>query len=194
MKIRHLYLVIFLIVYLLDSKACDCPHTSLSLEECSKYEIIFKGRVVSVKNCENKYGEAVFEIDELYKGDAAKNFKVLFECKVPCAQQFNVGDEWVIYSIYKQVNNAMMNWCSRSRKFFKVEKLDFYTVNYGNDYYDEVKFLREKLGLHRFIKEEKASTENRNIKPSSNQMIIILICSLATVILFYWLFNKYFKF
>lgn len=164
------------------------------MRECDKYEIIFKGRIDSVKPCENNSGEAFFRIDELYKGNVTQYFKVLFKCDEPCAVQFNPGEEWIIYTRYKQVNNAMMDWCSRSRKYFKVENQDFYKVNYGNDYDDEVEFLRKNLGLHRVASGSKNISEKRNIKPSTNQSIIILICSLAAIILFYWLFNKFFKF
>jgi hypothetical protein len=189
---RSLLALIFgLIVF--SSKACQCPLTTLGMAECDKYEIIFKGKILSVISCDHKFGEAMFEIEELYKGTVAKKFKVLFECKVECAMQFNVGEEWIIYSKYKQVDNAMMNWCSRSRKYFKNEKEDFYTVNYGNDYYDEVKFLRERLGIHRFLVEKNTADENRNIAPTQNQVILILLCSISTIVLFYWLFNKFFK-
>src|SRR6202012_4784485 len=91
----------------LPSKACQCPLTTLSMEECNKYEIIFKGKILSVVNCDHKFGEAVFEIEELYKGNTPQTFKVLFECKVECAMAFTPGEEWIIYSRYKQVDNAM---------------------------------------------------------------------------------------
>ena len=175
------------------TKACQCPLTSLSTEECDRYEIIFKGKIVSVKNCNQNFGEAIFEVEELYKGNATKQFKVLFECGVECALLFNVGEEWVMYTRYKQIDNALMDWCSRSRKFFKNEKEDFYAVTYGNDYYDEVKFLQEKLGLHRLLTDTKNAAEGRNVRPSGNQTIIILIASIVFLLLFYWLFNKWYK-
>ncbi len=187
------YCLLNLFVFYFSIKACQCPLTSLSLAECHKYEVIFKGKIVSVKNCNNNFGEAAFEVEELYKGNATKKFNVLFECGVECAMQFNVGEEWIIYSVYKQIGNVKMDWCSRSRKYFKIEKQDFYTDTYGNDYNDEVKFLREKLGLHRLTMETKNAAENRNLRPSANQTIIILLCSLSAIILFYWLFNKFFK-
>ncbi|MBA2613919.1 MAG: hypothetical protein H0U95_18295 [Bacteroidetes bacterium] len=174
--------------------ACQCPLTTLGIEECNKYEIIFKGKVVSVTTCDNKFGTAVFEIEELYKGNASKQFTVLYECGVECAMEFNEGEEWVIYSNYKQVDKALMNWCSRSRKFFKNAKEDFYTTTYGNDYYDELKFLRQNLGLHRFLVLKPSTTENRNARPTTNQTILMLLISLTAIILFYWLFKKYFKF
>jgi hypothetical protein len=189
-----LYLIVVFCTLYFSTRACQCPVTTLSLAECKKYEVIFKGRVDSVRMCENNLGEAFFELQELYKGNATKRYKILFECGTPCALSFQPGEEWIIYSRYKQIGNAKMDWCSRSRKFFKVAKEDFYATNYGNSYDEEVVFLRQNLGLHRFLAEVKNSAENRNERPSSTQMIIILICSLGTIILFYWLFNKFFKF
>ncbi len=173
--------------------ACQCPYTALSEKECNKYEIIFRGRIVAIKDCGETFGEATFEIDELYKGNATKQFKILFDCKEVCAMKFNVGEEWIIYSRYKQIGNAKMDWCSRSRKYFKIDKQDFYTESYGNNYNDEVLFLREKLGLHRTMLENKNAAEGRNQRPTTNQTIVILICSLLTVILFYWGFNIFYK-
>jgi len=188
---QFLILTFFIINF--SSKACQCPLTALNMEECNKYDIIFKGKILSVKDCGDKFGEALFEVEELYKGVVAKEFIVLFECNVECAMKFNPGEEWVIYSNYKQVDKAIMGWCSRSRKYFRNEKEDFYTVNYGNDYYDEVKFLREKLGNHRPLANQPNMEANRNQLPDKTQFVVILICSLAAIILFYWLFNKFFR-
>jgi hypothetical protein len=194
MKLRILYFTLFVFFLRSVSFSCQCPVTTLSLAECNKYEIIFKGRIDSVKNCNQNFGEAFFTVDELYKGNIPKQFKVLFECGIECAQQFNAGEEWIIYTSFKQISNGKIDWCSRSRKYFKIAKQDFYAVNYGNSYEDEVEFLQKNLGLHRMVSETKNATENRNARPSTTQMIIILLCSLAGVILFYWLFNKFFKF
>lgn len=184
-----------LLFFITTSKsiACECPLSNLSIEECNKYEIIFKGKVVLVKDCNNNFGEATFEISELYKGNVTKNFKVLFECGLPCSARFNVGDEWIIYTHYKQVEKAMMDWCSRSRKYFRFAQEDFYTATYGNDYADELRFLQTNLGQHRFLSDNLNRSEERNKLPTTNDMIWILIASLSVIILFYYLFNKFFK-
>jgi hypothetical protein len=188
---RKLFLVLFILLGFV-AFPCNCPTTGLSKEECNKYEIIFKGRVVSSKDCDFKYGEAVFEVQELYKGNATKEFKMLFDCKGDCAKKFQAGEEWIIYSRYKQIDNAMMDWCSRSRKYFRNDKEDYYSVLYGNDYDDESKFLRENLGLHRLL-QNKVVVENRNIHPSTMQSAMILVVSLLAIILFYFLFNRFVK-
>jgi hypothetical protein len=175
------------------SNACECPHTELSLRECDKYELIFKGKVLSVKNCGDRPGEAIFEVQDLYKGNATKGFKIIFDCKGECALGFNAGEEWIIYTSYKQIDNAKMDWCSRSRKHFSNDKEDFYLVNYGNDFYEEEKFLKEKLGLHRLLSEKKIQNTSRNERPNTTQMIYILMFSIAAIVLFYYLFNKIFR-
>ena len=197
MRLYFSYLLFFTLFFFgnfFNANACQCPLTALSMEECNKYEIIFKGKILSVAPCDNKFGVAVFEVQELYKGIVTNQFKVLFECGVECAMEFNEGEEWIIYSNYKQVDRAKMDWCSRSRKFFKNLKEDFYTVTYGNDYFEEVIFLQKNLGMHRPRKEMKNMDENRNQRPSVNQTILYLLISIASVVLFYWLFKKYFKF
>lgn len=186
-------LLVFLFSYFSPINACQCPLTIIGMEECNKYDLIFKGKIITLIEPKNKFGEAVFRLDELYKGNTSKEFKILFDINEVCAQKFNIGDEWIIYCKYKQINNAKIDWCSRSRKFFKIEKEDFYTTTYGNDYFAEVKFLRDQLGLHQFLKEEPSQIGNRNNIPNSNQMIIILIISLLVIVIFYYIFNKVFK-
>ncbi|MBK7668982.1 MAG: hypothetical protein IPJ32_17545 [Sphingobacteriaceae bacterium] len=176
------------------SPACQCPVTKLSIEECDKYQLIFRGKIKSDSLMEGKKAEVVFEILELYKGVVPSEFKVLFEHDVECSQAFNVGEEWIIYTNYKQAMNAQMDWCSRSRKYFKNEKLDFYTVTYGNDYDTELKFLRDNLGLHKVLKPmENNAAGNRNIIPTQKEFIIYLLISIVAILAFYYLFNKFFK-
>jgi hypothetical protein len=185
----------FFVFFLLACKpvfGCQCPLTTLSEAECDRYSVIFKGKVLSVKSCEGNLGEAVFEVEELYRGDVTKRFKVLFECNGECAKGFNAGEEWIIYSNYRQVSNVMMDWCSRSRKYFKIAREDYYTSTYGNDYDEEVTFLRKNLGLHKIAEQIENTVGEPNQRPDMTQTIILLVCSLSAMILFYWLFRKYF--
>ncbi len=197
MKLKRFLQYLFLVLCLFNTsyiEACQCPITNLSKQECDKYDVIFRGKIIKNSGCINKNGEAVFEILELYKGRINATFKVLFECEVECAQAFNIGEEWIIYTNYKQADNAKMDWCSRSRKFIKNAKEDFYAVTYGNDYDDELKFLRETLGTYKVMKDrEENQAGKRNIIPSKTQLIITLFISLAVVILFLQLFKKFFK-
>jgi hypothetical protein len=173
------------------SFSCQCPLTQLSLDECNKYELIFKGKILSVLPCEDKFGVATFQVEELFKGNATAEFDVLFDCNEECAQPLNAGDEWIIYTKYKQINNAKLDWCSRSRKYFRNEKEDFYAVNYGNDYFTELQFLRSELGQHRLLSQKQPATASRNIQPDKNQLIVILLVSIAAIVLFYVIFRRF---
>lgn len=173
--------------------ACQCPPTTLSAAEAAKYEIIFRGKVERVTPCGDRPGEAVFRVAELYKGNATETFTVQFGCDDPCAVGFHETEEWIIYSRYRQVNLARMDWCSRSRRFFENENHDFYKVNYGNDYMEEVLFLRENLGLHRLLHENDPYSGNRNRLPDNRESILLVVCSIAGIVLFYFLFRKFFR-
>jgi len=188
--------LIYILLFILISKlslACQCPLTSLNETEIGKYDLIFKGKILSINLKENANSEAVIEIEELYKGNSYKTFKLMFNEADPCKLELRVGDEWIIYTNYKQMDNGVLDFCSRSRKFFKNIKEDFFMVTTGVSYDEELKYLQTKLGLHKLLKENPNKVENRNQLPSKNQFIIILICSLVGVILFYWLLKKILK-
>lgn len=191
------YIILFsLIGIAIKSKAqpaCECPVTLLTKKECEKYEIIFRGKVLSVAPCKNKPGVAVFEVNDLYKGSLTKTFKVMFSCEDPCARPFQEGEEWIIYSRFKQIDNAMIDWCSRSRKYIKLQNEDYYLTTHGISYDDELKFLQDSLGLHRIMKEQMNAAQHRNLLPTTNQSILILIASILFILGFYYFFNKFFK-
>lgn len=183
-----LYVIKFLVISQL-AIACQCPITALTITELNNYDIIFKGKILTV-NLNNKNSEALFNIDELYKGTVSQEFKILFNNEDICKLDLRAGDEWIIYTNYYQVDNAKLNFCSRSRKFIKNKKEDFFEVTSGVSYNDEFVFLQTKLGLHKVLKNVNPKIENRNIIPNTKQVIITLLCSILGVILFYWICNR----
>lgn len=162
--------------------------------EANKYDIIFRGRIVKDTLLEFKKGEVTFEVTELYKGIIQSRFTVRFDGSEECAQPFAVGEEWIIYTNYKQANMAVMDWCSRSRKYFKNVKLDFYAVTYGCSYDDELDFLRNKLGLHKPLKasEEKADWQGNQL-PTQVEFIVYLLLSIVGVVVFIYLTKRFLK-
>lgn len=192
---RRLFYILPVLVFLLRApamEACQCPVTSLSMDECNKYDLIFKGRIESI-SLKGSRSEALFSIIDLYKGNTTARFKVYFNDEDPCKLDMRSGDEWIIYTNYYQIDNAKLDFCSRSRKFFKNIREDFFYPTTNVTYDDEARFLQEKLGLHKLLKEDVNRVENRNQLPTKLQFIITLLCSLGGIILFYWLFNKFFK-
>lgn len=186
---------IIIFIFILASKlsfACQCPLTQLNAQELSKYEIIFKGNIKSIKlNKENS--EAIFTVTELYKGILAQDFKIIFNDADVCKLELRAGDEWIIYSNYQQIDNAKLDFCSRSRKYIKNINEDFFAETTGISYDQELRYLQENLGLHKLLKENPNLVENRNIIPTTNQFIIMLLCSIVGVLVFYFIVNKIFK-
>lgn len=172
--------------------ACQCPLTTLDKNEIAKYEIIFKGSIKSIKLNKAK-SEAVFSISELYKGIIAQEFKVLFNDEDPCKLDLRVGEQWIIYTKYYQVDNAKLDFCSRSRKYIKNVKEDFYAETTGITFDDELRYLQTNLGLHKVLKNDLNKVENRNIIPNTNQLIIYLVLSIIGVVFFYYILNQLFK-
>lgn len=191
-KMKQLFLILLLIFASKISFACQCPLSTLNEKEITKYEIIFKGSIKSIKLNKTK-SEAIFLVSELYKGIIAQDFKIIFNDEDPCKQELRVGEEWIIYANYYQIDNAKLDFCSRSRKYIKNIKEDFFAEITGISYDEELRYLQTNLGLHKLLKENPNKVENRNIIPSSSQFIIIIICSILGVIFFYVLINKLFK-
>lgn len=184
-------LFLFVLLMPLSGGACQCPVSSLSKDECGKYEVILKGKVIEVKPCADKPGEAWFEVQELYKGMAEKRFKLLYSCEDPCFYQFRPGEEWILYSRYRQVNTASMDYCSRSRRFFSNDKEDYYISTHGCTYEEELTFLRRELGLHRLTETKENVVYGRNQLPSNTQSLIIMLGSIVALVLFYQLFRRF---
>lgn len=184
--------IFFLLLSLLPQSvtACQCPVSLLNREECDKYEVIFKGQVKTVKLCGDKPGEAVFEVEELYRGNAEKQFKLQFNCSDDCYYQFREGEEWIIYSRYKQVNIGLMDYCSRSRRYFRNNNEDYYMSTLGNSYEDELAFLRKELGLHRLVESKEQVNYGRNEIPNTTQSLIYILGSIGALLFFYFLFKR----
>lgn len=189
---KHLlFIILFTFSYKLSS-ACQCPLSALNEKELQKYEIIFKGKIASIKLSKEK-SEAIFNINELYKGIAGEQFKVLFNDLDPCKLELRVGDEWIIYSNYLQIDNAKLDFCSRSRKYIRNIKEDYYAETTGISYDEELRYLQENLGLHKLMKNNPNKVENRNILPNTNQFILSALGSIIGLLIFYLIVNKLFK-
>lgn len=189
------YLIfIFIFFYLYNAVlACQCPVTVLNEQELKKYDIIFKGSIKTIK-LKGEKSEAIFLVSELYKGMLPAEFKIIFNDADACKIEMRVGDEWIIYTNYYQMENAKIDFCSRSRKYIKNSKEDFFVELTGISYEDELSYLQKNLGIHKLMKENPNRVEQRNILPNQKQFVLLLVCSLIFMVLFLWLFNRFFKF
>jgi hypothetical protein len=190
--LRYFISILFLLITRQVS-ACQCPISNLDEKELNRYELIFRGKLQNI-NLNERKSEAIFEISDLFKGNATKEFIVMFDDTDPCKLDLRVGDEWLIYSNYIQIDRVKLDYCSRSRRFFKNIKEDYFAEITGLSYDDEYKYLTEKLGFHKLLKQNENQVKNRNIIPSKMQFMITILVSLVAMVLFYWLFNKFVKF
>lgn len=180
--------------FYLSVNACQCPLTQLNEAETNKYDIIFKGKITQV-NLQKEKSELLFTITELYKGTITEQFTILVNNLDECKLEMREGDEWLIYTNFKQVTNAQLNFCSRSRKYFKNSKEDFFTVNSGLTYDEEIRYLQKTMGLHKCLKKnlDQTDVEHRNIIPTSTQFVVVILCSIVGLVFFYWLINRFLK-
>lgn len=183
-----------LIAFMANTFACQCPITALDKNELNKYDIIFKGRIKKNDLLKEK-SELIFEVNELYKGVITNEFTVLYNALDECKFDLRVGDEWIIYTNYYQVNNARLDFCSRSRKYFKNIKEDYFSVTTGLSYDDEMQYLQSNLGLHKCLKNnyDQVDVTKRNIIPTTNQFIVVILFSILGIVFFYWLVNRFLK-
>jgi hypothetical protein len=190
---RYIYIIFLFLIFYNAVLACQCPVTVLNEQELKKYDIIFKGSIKTI-NLKGEKSEAIFLVSELYKGMLPAEFKIFFNDADACKIDMRVGDEWIIYTNYYQMENAKLDFCSRSRKYIKNSKEDFFVELTGVSYDDELSYLQKNLGIHKLMKENPNKVEQRNILPNQKQFVLLLVCSLIFMVLFLWLFNRYFKF
>ena len=183
-------------LFLLFSKiiiACECPPIKpVSKEICSKYDIIFSGKVDSVSVCGAPGASSVyFTINELYKGEVQQHIKINFDCSSPCMMSFSKDEEWLMYSAYKRFDLITVNLCSHSRKFFNDASQDYYQVEAQQTFEQEKQFLKTTLGVHSYaqtneIEQQQADLKSRNEQPSGIYKLVLLLISFGTMAIVYF--------
>ena len=174
--------------------ACECPPKVLNIDLLKSYDIIFKGKIIAVKNKPGAYKEAVFEVSDLFKGLSSDHVKVLIDTVSDCSKPVLRGQIWLIYSNYKQWQRPLLNWCSRSRKWFENENEDFYAFANGISFEDEITFLKSKLGRQRIISSTEAeNTGERNVLPKPYMLLILIGISSVGLILLNVVLKRFLK-
>ncbi len=192
------FLCFLLLFFAKTGVACDCPPiVKLSADGIKQYHLIFRGRVDSTAIVRSR-AVAWFTIDELYKGTATKVSAIYYDGSGPCQMQIDKGDEWIVYAIYTSYGKPELNFCSRSRKHFPDEKDDFYVVNNGLSYTDELAFLKSNLGLQTFVGTPSPSAEQQQaprelIHPDHAQLLYWLLASLLGFLGIWFLLRKFLR-
>jgi hypothetical protein len=190
-----LLLVFFLLGFSFRPLACDCPALPAANENYfNKFELIFKGKVISVGECKD-VGSARVKLSQLFKGMCTEEVDIYFDCSTDCMMSFAPGEEWIFYANFFQHGKPRVEFCSRSRKFNANEnRNNAEFVSSDLSFQEENELLKSQLGLHHFLKEnENASLTHQNQRPSGTTTIILVISSIVVLIVFYYLFTKYFK-
>src|SRR5688572_22690124 len=190
----------------LVSFACNCETTlpKISKEETDKYNLIFTGYIKRLVHQSN--GDfAEFTVDIPYKGLVPRDIKISYDALTSCKMPFYEGDQWLIYAKKDSVTKRWrVDFCERNRKFPEGDETDEYTVYSGMTLQEELNFLAMNYSTGQvvgqdtitMIEEEKkividARREMDHGTP--RQRIILLICSLAGMIIIYFIIRKLLK-
>ena len=195
LPVKRIILLIFFLYSSLISFSCECPSLPrLNMDYCNKYEFIFKGTILSVGKCK-EINKARFKLNELYKGISPEEIDVYFDCSSDCAVNFNVGEQWIIYSNYAQMGKPKVDFCSRNRKYILNEnKIQTEYVNTDISFDQEQAFLLSNFGKHHFLRtNNNTELSHQNIKPDKLTSIFLILVSIAGFVVFYYLFNKFIK-
>ena len=148
---------------------------------------------MSVGECRD-LGTCVFQVDELYFGNTTKNIEAFYDCSTSCMMNFSVGEEWIIYGEYVQVEKIKVEFCSRSRKLLSSDFAEVDQIAYGLSAKDELAWLKNNLGVKE-LKAEKPTKAlgHTNEQPNSNTKIILIAVSVAAMVMFLLLIKRFLK-
>ncbi|MCS6981703.1 MAG: hypothetical protein NZM65_05835 [Flavobacteriales bacterium] len=190
---------------------CDCPEHpgALTIKKLEGFDIIFLGYVDSVGACDIKTrrGRAFWKVLSLYKGRYVPVRLVTeYPCAGACRFDFRVGETWLLYGHKKggtPVDPIELEPCERNRPWPKGE--DAYVMYNEMTFGEETLFLRRHLlpayvlpdtSLARKAQEGevKVVDPNRHERYASpHQKLVLLIVSLISFLLIWWLMRRWFR-
>jgi hypothetical protein len=193
-------IIIFFIFSVWSAAACECPPAvPVSKELSDKYDVIFYGRVDSIKPCSTDgIGTVYFSIFSLYKGSAEQHVAVDYDCTSACLMSFVQNEEWIIYSVYQKFDLLTVSLCSPSRKRITDRSVDYYQVSSQRTFEEENIFLEKIYGLqafssHNALNDQQKELQPHNEQPSAWGKLWLLLISLAVMALIFIIVKKYFK-
>lgn len=196
------YDIIFLFVLSLffnfsfSQNACNCDETKIAFSESyiKAHELIFRGKTLSVEKGAD-FAMARFSVTQLFKGSAPKELTIYFDKKNECGLKMNVGEDWIIYANYKQLQKPFVEYCSRSRKNVintnKNVEIQYIKSDLSID--AESEQLQRQLGVQKFSAQAEEDNRHNNIIPNFTQRIVLILCSILGFVLIYFMLNKFLK-
>ena len=178
------------------SNACDCATQKAFTKENiqSTYKIVFLGKVTSLTNHDGK-SFIRFDVIEPFIGKIQKETELL-DPNSDCAISFAVGEEWLVYANFHQFGVAETNICTRSRKHFTNDSLDYFKTTFGSSFQQDKEFLEKNLGVQPFLvkdKDEELLSHRELLKPKGYEMVWMVIIGTLCLTIFSFVFKKYFK-
>jgi hypothetical protein len=172
------------------------PLEKFSRKQADEYNVIFQGKVDSVEECSGQMSAAWFSVSRLFKGETVQRIRVSFDCVSDCRMQFKTGEEWIVYARYVKYGDLRVSVCGRSRKYAATIDEDYSIATNGIPYAQELGLLKDAYGKQEVKEKEKETIDpallDRNlVRPSGTQTIWMLVISLVTMGILWYLFKKF---
>ena len=162
-------LINFLILFLLPVSLfaqydeCDCPQHpgKINKEIVEDFDLIFRGKIISIEQCKNKEKRVLFYGEELFKGERIpREIPLLISCEKACSFQFELEEEWLIYA--REDSTLPYFWraelCERSRKIPIPGKEDPHIL------YNDMRYDEERAYLIKNVHPKPIFIENEDLK------------------------------
>ncbi len=196
--IKKLFLLCSFFLSVNKINGCDCKQVSpLTIIECRKFDAIIQCKIDSVSTC-NQRSIAYAKCIEIYKGEPVKQVQFSFDCSTSCQLSFAKNERWLIYGKLNDQNQLELNFCDRNRKYFESTKDDYFLVNTGLSFADEINYLKKNIGLkigNTPINNVSTIdiTQRENALTSGSNNLLLLLASLFFFLLIYFIVNKKLK-
>lgn len=191
--LKYFSFILFFFVFVFISKGqnCNCiPLGPFAANDTNKAAVIFQCDINTVEVIDG-VGKVNATIHELYQGQVDRQVQLQFTSSDTCSIAIAPGERWLIYGEYYQVKTILLTACSRSRKFFRDQKADFYAINTGQSFDEEVEALKTILSIKPLIESQLSGREL--IKPKGYTLILLVTFSFVGFLLIWFILKKFLK-
>ncbi|MBL0048448.1 MAG: hypothetical protein IPP32_10180 [Bacteroidetes bacterium] len=198
MILKKFFLLNFVLLQFASLLACDCKQQSpLTIVECIKFDAILQCKIDSVSSC-NTRSIAYTQVIEVYKGVQHGAVQLSFDCSSSCQMSFAKGERWLVYGKLNALHQLEVNFCDRNRKYFAAAKDDYFAVNTGLSFEDEIAYLKKNIGFKVKNAQHPSGksidiTQRENALGSGGNNLLLLLASLIFFLIIYVVVTKKIK-
>ena len=121
-----------------------------------------------------------------------------FDCATSCQMSFAKDEIWLVYGKHNEQNQLELNFCDRNRKYFSSAMDDYFSLNLGLTFEEEIKYLKKNIGLKIAATDTTESkaidiTQRENNLTTGGNNILLLLASLIFFLLIYFVVHKKLK-